>query len=295
MNEQLLKILFVINQGSGSSKNMDWNKVISNYFEHLSYSIDFFLLPCDEAAVKLKKKITDWKPNRVVAVGGDGTVTMVAHEVRGTDIQMGIIPAGSANGMARELEISEDASVALGIIVSGHVKKADLIQINDTHTCLHLSDVGLNAQLIKYFEEGSVRGKIGYARALLKVMFRKQRMRITIAFKDKEMQYSAVMVLIANASKYGSGATINPLGNIYDGIFEVVIVRRLGLLHILKMFLKYQRFNPKEIQVLQATAVTIETKHRVHFQIDGEYLGKVTSVRAKILASQVNLIIPGVA
>ncbi len=292
MNEQVRKILFVINHGSGSSKDIDWNLVISNYFENLPYTIDFFLLPCDDAPVKLKKKIADWKPHRVVAVGGDGTVTMVAHELRGTDMQMGIIPAGSANGMARELEISEDASVALGIIVSGHIKKADLIQINDRHTCLHLSDVGLNAQLIKYFQEGSVRGKIGYARALMKVMFRKQRMRVTIDFQDKKMHYSAIMVLIANASKYGSGATINPLGNIYDGIFEVVIVRRLGLLHIMKMFLKYQRFNPKEIQVLQATAVNIETKHRVHFQIDGEYLGKIKSVKARILASQLNLVIP---
>ncbi len=292
--EQFPRILFVINQGSGLRKDIDWNGIISNYFENLPYTIDFFLLPCDEAAVKLKKNIAAWKPYIVVAVGGDGTVTMVANELRGTDMQMGIIPAGSANGMARELEISEDASVALGIIVSGKVKKADLIQINDKHICFHLSDVGLNAQLIKHFQEGSVRGKIGYLRALIKVLFRKQRMDISVSFKGKELQYSAVMVLIANASKYGSGATINPLGNIYDGIFEVVIVRRLGILHILKMFLKYQRFNPKEIQVLQATAVNIETKHRVHFQIDGEYLGKVNSVNSKILASQLNLLIPAV-
>lgn len=295
MNETIARILFVINNGSGSPKGFDWNEVIHNYFENLPYEIDFFLLPCDEGVVKLKKKIADWKPNRVVAVGGDGTVTMVAHELHGTDMQMGIIPAGSANGMARELEISEDATVALGIIVSGNIKKADLIQINDKHICLHLSDVGLNAQLVKYFQEGPVRGKIGYVRALIKALFRKQRMRVSVDFKDKVMQFSAIMVLIANASKYGTGAIINPLGNIYDGVFEVVIVRRLGLLHIMKMFLKYQRFDPKKIQVLQATAVNIETKHRVHFQIDGEYLGKVKTVKARILASQLNLLIPAVA
>jgi YegS/Rv2252/BmrU family lipid kinase len=294
MNETIARILFVINQGSGSRKRIDWNGVIRSYFAYLPYEIDFFLLPCDEAAAKLKKKIADWKPYRVVAVGGDGTAAMVAHELRGTDMQMGIVPAGSANGMAKELDIPEDASLALGIIVTGNSKKADLIEINDQHICLHLSDVGLNAQLVKYFQEGSVRGKIGYVRALIKALFRKQRMRVSVVFQDKEMQYSAVMVLIANASKYGTGATINPLGNIYDGIFEVVVVRRLGLLHILKMFLKYQRFNPKEIQVLQATAVNIETTHRVHFQIDGEYLGKLKTVKARILAAQLNLLIPAV-
>ena len=56
MNETIAKILFVINHGSGSRKGIDWNGVISNYFENLPYEIDFFLLPCDEAAVKLKKK-----------------------------------------------------------------------------------------------------------------------------------------------------------------------------------------------------------------------------------------------
>jgi YegS/Rv2252/BmrU family lipid kinase len=294
MKETIARILFVINQGSGSRKGIDWNGVISNYFENLPYEIDYFLLPCDEATAKLKKKIADWKPYRVVAVGGDGTANMVAQELHGTDMQMGILPAGSANGMAKELEISEDPSVALGIIVSGTIKKADLIQINDEPICLHLSDVGLNAQVVKYFQEGPVRGRIGYVRALIKALFRKQRMRVSVNFKDREMLYSAVMVLIANASKYGTGATINPLGNIYDGIFEVVIVRRLGLLHILKMFLKYQRFDPKEIQVLQATAVNIETTHRVHFQIDGEYLGKVNTVKARILASKLNLLIPAV-
>ena len=86
--KQFPRILFVINQASGSRKNIDWNGVISNYFENLPYTIDFFLLPGDEAVLKLKKKISDWMPNRVVAVGGDGTVAMVAHELRGTNMQM---------------------------------------------------------------------------------------------------------------------------------------------------------------------------------------------------------------
>ena len=120
---QLPRLLFVINEGAGVRTNIDWNDIISNYFENLPYVIEFFVLPHEEAAAKLKKKIADSKPQKVVAVGGDGTVSMVAHEVRGTEMQMGIIPAGSANGMAKELGIPEDASMALGIIVSGVVKK----------------------------------------------------------------------------------------------------------------------------------------------------------------------------
>lgn len=287
-----MKILFVINPGSGRKKDVDWKAIIEKYFEHLSHAIDFFIVEGDNASKELKKVINKSKPQRVIAVGGDGTVAMVAKELLHSDMQMGIIPAGSANGMARELEIPDEPEKALEIILEGEVKSADVILMNEKDICLHLSDIGLNAQLIKYFKEGSLRGKLGYARVVLKVLLRKQRMRVVIQSKEAEVLRSAVMVAIANASKFGTGATINPQGDIYDGIFEVVIVRKLGVLEILKMFLKFQRFNPKKIEVLPATSVKIETSHYVHFQIDGEYFGKVKSVTAKILPAQLNLLLP---
>src|SRR6185295_4965195 len=119
----------------------------------------------------------------------------------------GIIPAGSANGMARELEIPDEPEKALEIILEGEVKSADVILMNEKDICLHLSDIGLNAQLIKYFKEGSLRGKLGYARVVLKVLLRKQRMRVVIQSGKEEILRSAVMVAIANASKFGTGAT----------------------------------------------------------------------------------------
>lgn len=287
-----MKILFVINPRSGPKKDIDWKAIIEKYFENLPHTIDFFIIEGTDAAKGLKSTINKIKPQRVVAVGGDGTVTLVAKELQHSDMQMGIIPAGSANGMARELEIPNEPEKALEIILGGEVRRADVILMNGKDICLHLSDIGLNAQLIKYFKEGSLRGKLGYARVVAKVLVRKQRMSVMIESKEEEILRSAVMVAIANASKFGTGATINPQGNIYDGIFEVVIVRKLGVLEILKMFLKFQRFNPRKIEVLPARSVRIETSRYVHFQIDGEYLGKVKAVSAKILHAQLNLVLP---
>jgi YegS/Rv2252/BmrU family lipid kinase len=285
-------ILFVINRKAGKDRVTDYETLIRSYFSNSPTGVHFFNLPVERAAQHLRNKIEAVRPHTVVAVGGDGTVTFVANELLDRDCHMGIIPAGSANGMARELDIPENVTGALDIIVNGTSKKADVIAIKERGICLHLSDAGLNAQLVKYFHEGPIRGKIGYARALIKALILKRRMIVSVQTKDKEVIRSAIMVAIANATKYGTGAVINPTGNIYDGWFEVIIVRKLGPFSILKMFLKFTRFNPRKIEVLQARRITITGQKPMHFQADGEYMGRVKTIEAEILPGKLNLIVP---
>ncbi len=60
----------------------------------------------------------------------------------------------------------------------------------------------------------------------------------------------ALMVVLANATKYGTGAVINPEGNLYDGKFEVVIMRRLAFSELIKMWFNPQPFNPKRLNYI---------------------------------------------
>ena len=249
------------------------------------------MLTGQDDSASLCHHIASWKPDRVVAVGGDGTVSLVARQVIGKDIALGILPAGSANGMARELGIPLTANEALEIIDKGTIKNADAIDVNN-HICLHLSDIGLNAQLIKHFEEGKVRGKLGYATKVIKTLWTKSTMSLSINIRGKEVTMKALMVVLANATKYGTGAVINPEGDLYDGQFEVVIMKKLALTELLKMWFKPQPFNPAKIRVYPATSVSIQTTRKVHFQVDGEYLGKVHRVDAKIITGQLKLIVP---
>jgi len=292
MTHKVKRILFVINNGSGRKKNTDWKQIIDGYFAKLDFELDFFMMPVDDCEDKLKVRIRNYHADLVVAVGGDGTVTLVAKQVLAAGKPMAILPAGSANGMAKELNIPDDPLKALDILVNGEMRDTDLIRINDTEICLHLSDIGLNAQLIKYFEQGNIRGKIGYTFALIKALWRKKRMNVFVTTRSEEFERDASMLLIANASKYGTGAAINPKGSIYDGAFEVVVVRRLNLWQVLKMFLKFQRFNPRKIEFLQATSVRIETSRKMDFQVDGEYLGKVTKVEARCMPGALKLVVP---
>src|SRR3954453_7968930 len=94
-----LKLLFLINPKSGNN-GTDWHQQIQNYFNASKYNIQLFelLIPCEPRHIK--ETIEAYQPHRVIAVGGDGTVKLAAQCLMHTNIPLGILPAGSANGMA---------------------------------------------------------------------------------------------------------------------------------------------------------------------------------------------------
>ncbi|MEO7524073.1 MAG: diacylglycerol kinase family protein [Ferruginibacter sp.] len=282
-----LKLLFVINANAGANK-ISWHDMISNYFTGKQHEVHYFMLK--ENMDELKKLVATLQPERVIAVGGDGTVTLVAKLVAGTNAALGILPAGSANGMAKELNISLVPEEALNLVENGEVIISDAIKINGKDICLHLADIGLNAQFIKYFDEGKLRGWLGYGKVMIKTLWRSQK--ITVNFKTDQVpvKEKVFMLVLANASKYGTGAVINPEGKLDDGKFEVVLVRRLSLIEVMKTLFRPSSVNPKKIEAIHVTSIQIQTKRNAHFQIDGEYKGKIRNLEAVIMPKYVKII-----
>lgn len=287
-----VKILFVINPGSGVKSKQEWETAITEYFRPLNFTIEFYVLANRHDGESIQHWIETFAPDVVVAVGGDGTVSLLAGMLAGKDIALGILPAGSANGMAKELGIPLQPGPAMDIVAKGITRQADLILVNNKQCCIHLSDIGLNASLIKNFEAGRLRGRLGYATKVIQTLWRKNPMLIEVRINGTVSTHKALMVVLANARMYGTGAIINPLGDIYDGRFEVVIMHRLALTELFRMWFRPRIFDPRKIKVFPATAVSIRTSRKVHFQVDGEYLGKVTGVEAKIMPGQLKLIVP---
>lgn len=286
------KLLFVINPVSGGKGKINWDSAITEYFEPLAFEVFKLVLDGQNDHDRIVEQLERIHPTAVIAVGGDGTVSLVARLLVGKPIALGILPAGSSNGMATELGLPVGIDETLAVVARGHHRNADVIRINKEHICLHLSDIGLNAKLVKHFEEGGLRGKWGYVTKVLKTLWTKKSIKVTIRTDDREESHMALMVVLANASKYGTGAVINPLGDMYDGRFEVVIMRRLAISELLRMWFRPQPFNPKNIKIYPATEVFIQTRRKAHFQVDGEYLGKVNTVEADILPGQLKLIVP---
>lgn len=284
------RILFIINPGSGSN-DKDWHSTISEFFKTRAETIELFDLPDPCSIDKIREKIDSYKPQKAVAVGGDGTVILVAQCLENTSIALGILPAGSANGMAKELDIPENEVQALELLVTGKTERIHMIKVNG-HYCIHLSDIGFNAFVVKKFESGPGRGMLGYLKASWKVLWSNPRMQLEIKTDESTVKTEAEMLVLANATKYGSGALINPKGKLNDKLFEVVVVKKISFMEIFKMVFSHSDYNPQKTELYQTSSLQVRSKKKVHFQVDGEYLGKVHEVSATILPDALEVIIP---
>ena len=286
----LVKILFIINPAAGNNTT-DWRQLIVVFFKDKPVHTE--LLQLDEACSPqlIKDTIQSYKPDRVMAVGGDGTVKLVATCLINTQTPLGIIPAGSANGMAKELGIPADIDQALELAISGVIVNIHLVKIND-ELCIHLSDIGFNAFVIKKFQTGARRGMWGYLKAAWKVLWEHSKMQVEIKVDGQVIKKMAAMVVVANATRYGSGALINPGGKLDDDVFEVVIIKKISLAEIYKMMVTHISYDPEKTELHQAKFLHIKSKRSAHFQVDGEYLGKVNEITASIIPGALKIIIP---
>jgi diacylglycerol kinase (ATP) len=209
-------------------------------------------------------------------------------------LALGIIPMGSANGLATALAIPQDPVQALDkILTSNTVRAIDMLRFNDTHFCIHLADIGTNALLVKKYEESGVRGMIGYAKHLVASIKESSMMKAIIRTSDGLLQKEGIMMAFANAHKYGTGVQISE-GSVSDGKFEICNVERFTLeeaikagLTALNVFLDPNMFS----DVLSCSQAEVDLDQQVHFQVDGEYIGLINHLTIEVLPSCVKLVV----
>jgi diacylglycerol kinase (ATP) len=286
------KLLFIINPVSGGKEKTDWEEEIRSYFKEVVHTMEFYLLTGTNDTTSVQYHIESTKPDKVVAVGGDGTIKLVAEILKGSTIPLGIIPAGSANGMAKELNIPADVQKALEIAVNGRVAAIDMVRINNEEDCIHLSDMGLNAMLVKDFEHSKSRGMWGYSRALMNVLLKKRKLQLICKLDKETIRKDAYMAVLANARTYGTGALINPDGDVSDGFFEVVIVRKVNVFELLRMLLTQKSFASENIEIYKTRTAEISAHKKSFFQVDGEYRGKFSKIRAEIAPGVLKVVLP---
>src|SRR6218665_3656225 len=110
------KLLFVINKGSGNN-TIEYNSIIDQYFaDKPQFEIQKTELEQKIDGDALERDIQAARADKVIAVGGDGTIKLLAELLLDTTMPLGILPAGSANGMAKDLNIPQDPNQALDLI-----------------------------------------------------------------------------------------------------------------------------------------------------------------------------------
>jgi diacylglycerol kinase family enzyme len=228
-------------------------------------------------------------------IGGDGTISACARCLIGEDIALGIIPYGSANGMARELELSDNPDEALDdFLKSRHYRQLDLYQVNDRYTGLHIGDIGLNARIVEGFEQEEGRGMFSYAKHFLRELSQSELIEFKIEVEDRTLKEEAYMVAFANARKYGTGVVLNWKGNLFDGKIELVIAKDIKIRTLLLAGMttfndEFSRDESSEIISFQEARIT--TGKPVSVQVDGEFIGKLDELKIDVLSGAVKLVL----
>ena len=244
----------------------------------------------DEAAIKNLYNLH--KPERILIAGGDGTIKLVGETLEKHDVIFGILPAGSANGLSVDLNLPTALEENLSVAFHNHFMEMDMISINEKKS-IHLSDIGLNAELVKNYENGSTRGKLGYALQLVTTLTElEEPFSAKIEANGQIIECVARMIVIANSQKYGTGVTINPDGKMDDGKFELIILKNLDLMVFGKIVTGNMPMNSEDVEIISTDKATITTTSPVSFQIDGEYIGEETRLDIIILPAQMKVAIP---
>ena len=279
----------VVNPIAGSSDKLGVVELLAQFARENAWTLYTFETTGD--AIKDHAAILDlcqrYSPERVLAIGGDGTIKLVAEALLNYPCTLGIIPAGSANGLASDFGLPSTLDEQLFWAFNGEPRAFDALLLNN-HLSLHLSDVGLNAQLIRNFEKGNVRGVWGYAlQSVTTLIEQDDPFELFLSIDDKQVQHTAQMVIMANSKGYGTGVIVNPDGQMDDGWFELIILTKTDLVTIGKIAVGLLPTETGEVIIYRCQKAKLQTSRPVPFQVDGEFVGDVSSIEMKILPQQI--------
>ena len=285
-------VIMVVNPISGDMDKVAFTEAAQAFAEKENLEFVLFETTGDGDIAKIKALYEQYQPQRILVAGGDGTIKEVAEAVEHHDVIIGILPAGSANGLSVDLDLPDALEENLKIAFSDKVMEMDMICINGKKS-LHLSDLGLNAQLIKNYENSSTRGMIGYAlQAITTLSEQEEPFEATITANNQTTTCVARMIVIANSQKYGTGVAINPNGVMNDGRFEIVILKNLDLLVFGKIITGNMPADPEDVEIISTDKAKISLNTTVSFQIDGEFIGQEKALDIYILPGQMKVAIP---
>lgn len=236
------------------------------------------------------------KATKVIAVGGDGTVNEVGRALIGSTTAMAIIPCGSGNGLARDLQIPMRKASAIKTAIDGEIKAIDHGTINGKPffcTC----GTGFDASVSMSFANAGKRGVITYIEKALTgwLNYKPTTYRLTID-DGSPITIKAFLITCANAEQYGNNAFIAPQAYIDDGLMNVTIVEPFSTIDIpalvIQLFTKTID-KSSNIKTFSCKSLKIESEksdNPAHYDGDPVMLGQTIDI--DIVKGGLNVVVP---
>jgi YegS/Rv2252/BmrU family lipid kinase len=277
----MIYIHFIVNPISGSGKHNIGKTELEKYFPKDIYKIEVEYSNYKKHALILTKSAIAKNPDYIVACGGDGTISEVASSLINTKIKLGIIPVGSGNGLASNLNIPKKLEQASEIIRNGKTKFIDVGKANDLYFFSNMG-IGIDALIIKKYDNYNQRTLTSYIRASIASSIQFKPMKTILSFNNQIINTNSFLLFISNSNEMGYGMSLTPKAILNDGLLDLVLVSKLNFFDKLTLGMrvisnKIEKFKKAQNALIEKISIEIPDKKSLDAQIDGEYYNLKTN------------------
>lgn len=269
-----LKTVFIVNPKSGTPKfPIRLHLLIRKYYGESNPNVHVWESKYAGNVRELAEKAVQEGFHIVVAVGGDGTVNEAAQAVVNSPAALGVIPTGSGNGFARNMDIPLRMEKAVATVHSPTFKQIDVGKLNDKYFLVSCG-FGWESVIATLFEGSKIRGPLPYAGVALQSFIQYEPQEIIISAQPEDWQYKGRPMLfsVTNMRQYGLGVTIAPDADYQDGKLDICLLPRHSVLDAIKYMPDMLRQRTDQVpgyihQMADIVNVTRPTPGNIH--LDG--------------------------
>lgn len=231
----------------------------------------------------------------IVVCGGDGSISSAAPAVIESGLPLGIIPAGTANDLARTLSIPLDFAAAADVIMAGHRRQIDVGMVNG-HAFFNVASIGLSSELAQKLDPAIKKrfGRLGYAVAALRILTTAKLFGARIVEKGRTTRVKTYQIAIGNGRLYGGGNIVEQNAAIDDGALDLY---SLEMRNMWKLALMVRAFRSgthgawKEVRTARCVEFDIETRRPMPINTDGEIV-TATPAHFRVMPGAISVYAP---
>jgi YegS/Rv2252/BmrU family lipid kinase len=296
------KIVYFINPISGTKGKVQMLDTIKKRTTEKKIPFEILHTNAEGNYEYLKEKIATENITDVVICGGDGSVNQMGNALLGVNVNVGIIPMGSGNGLAFAAKIPKAVNKALDVIFNGHALYIDSFYINKKFSCM-LCGLGFDAQVAHDFAKQKKRGLQTYVKQSFKNFASAKPYPFELNVDGSSIHTEAFFISIANSNQFGNNFTIAPQASLHDGLLDIVIVNKMSKLrmvwHILKQIRKGEvrpyedkKYHRTDIGYFQTKKISIANSAMAPLHIDGDPAETANAFEIEIIENAFRLLLP---
>jgi len=281
LDRQNPPILFIVNPSAGHGKcGKRWNKLAPKIEEKYSCEVFYTKRPGEaeaEARMAVERGI-----KRIFVVGGDGTINEVINGAMSANIEIGIIPFGTGNDLAKAVGLSKKKHLIEAMVLNQEtlkVKEINVGKINHRHFVIACG-IGFDGWVAKRANDSRFLkslGALGYVFSVFAVLrsFTPMTIEVTIDGTSHKIE-NGWLLAVGNGPYYGGGMKICPDADIHDDWLDLCIVSKLSKWQLFRFFPKV--YSGKHVHLkdyvtfMKGKRMKIQCQGKTVAHADGEFI-----------------------